>query len=70
MCLVFAGCQVLSFQARLRFAAAAGASLTDSLFVEELLSCFQISFSRYKAFISRLGIAQLRDDVGWPGRFS
>jgi len=64
MHLVFAGCQVLSFQAQVRFATAAEASLTDSLFVEELLSCFQISFSRYKAFISRLGIAQLPDDVG------
>ena len=55
---------MLSFQAQLRFAAAAGASLKDSLFVEELLSCFQISFSKYKAFISRLEIAQLRGDVG------
>ena len=64
MRLVFAGCQVLSFQAQVRSAAAAGASLTDSLFEEELLSCFQISFSEYKAFISRLGIAQLPDDVG------
>ena len=70
MCLVFAGCQVLSFQARLRFAAAAGAGLTDSLFVEGLLSCYQISFSMCKAFVSRLGIAQHRGDVGWPGRSS
>jgi hypothetical protein len=64
MCLVFAGCQLLSFQRQVRFATAAEASLTDSLFEEELLSCSQISFSRYKAFISRLGIAQLQDDVG------
>ena len=48
----------------MRFTTAAEVSLTDFLFEEELLSCSQISFSRYKAFISRLGIAQLPDDVG------
>ena len=48
----------------MRFATAAEASLTDSLFEEELLSCSQISFSKYKAFILRLGIARPQDDVG------
>jgi len=63
MHLVFASCQLLSFQQLLHFAIAAEASLTDSLFEEELLSYSRISFSRYKAFILKLEIAQLQDDV-------
>ena len=64
MHLVFANCQLLSFQQWVHFAIAAEVSLTDFLFEEELLSCSQISFSTYKAFILRLGIARLQDDVG------
>jgi|TARA_B110000285_G_scaffold234523_1_gene311819 hypothetical protein len=64
MHLVFASCQLLSFQQQVHFAIATKVSLTDFLFEEELLSCSQISFSKYKAFILRLGIARPQDDVG------
>lgn len=64
MCLIFAGCQLLSFQQWVHFAIATGVGLTDFLFAEESLSYFQISFSRYRAFILRLEIAQLQDDAG------
>ena len=61
---VFAGFQSLSFQQLVRFVIAAKVSSTGFLFEEELLSCYQISFSKCKAFILRLGIARLQDDVG------